>query len=126
MAVTRRSTWRIAEVLGLVVFVLIIGAWAWAKLRPDPYRPGTSHRLTLTVDPVGSPGRCANPHTVRLGKRLWDATSPGTRSHWSDWPFPLKGTLHIYSGGKATFTPDIGGSIPFTGGEFSFMPCSVD
>jgi len=116
-AVSRRT---IIEVAVLVVALVAVAGLLWSHFRPDPYGPGTSHRYT--VEMTGP----ACPNAVELDGKTWDPASPGSRSKWSDWQYPLNGTFHIEVDGNAAFTPDEGGTLTFHGGtKWSQLSCPV-
>ena len=117
----RPSRKAIVEGIALVLVLVVIGGLLWFRLRPEPYGAGSTHRYTLEKTSV-----CMDPDPVGLDGRQWRATGPGSRSSWTDWQFPLSGTFHIKSGGKAEFVPDAGGLIPFEGGrQFVDLSCQI-
>jgi len=115
-----RSKRTVLEVAALAVVLVAVGALLWARVRPDPFGPGTAHRYVVEMDGP----YC--PNAVELDGRLWDPSTPGSRARWSDWTYPLTGTFHIEDDGNATFAPDEGGTLTFHGGtRWSQLSCPL-
>ncbi len=89
----------------------------------DPYRPGTSHRVTMYFN------GCANPSDLYLDGRTWTSDD----SLPVGWPTDATprvetGTLEVIATDTATFTADRGGSVTerrLAPNEFSVMRCHV-
>jgi len=103
-----------ARVVVLAAVVVALGMWlVVARLQlTDPYRPGTTHRVTVRLH------GCLRPEGLFLDGRTWssrDAPPAG-------WPNPslsgnqstsVPGTLTVTDADRATFTADAGGQVSF-------------
>jgi hypothetical protein len=96
-------------VLAVVALVAMAGGVALALQSEDPYRPGTTHDVTLVNDQP----ECAH-WMAHLGD---DHAWRNTEDVPADWVSPMDGELRILSEDDAVFEADTGGSVPLWGGE---------
>ncbi len=124
----RRRRWPVAVLT--VALVAALGVLVVQRTQLfDPYRPGTSHRVTVTMN------GCLRPGPLYLDGRTWDSREqppahwPNT---WRDTGTPgtnrIEGTLDVDDTDLGRFTADIGGTVTYhrlRAGAFASLECPL-
>jgi len=118
-----------ARAVGLAAVLLVLVVWlVVARLQlTDPYRPGTSHAVTVRLH------GCLRPEALSLDGRTWSSHDEPP----AGWPNPplsgtrateVPGTLTVTDTDRATFTADQGGQVSFVrlpAGRLDSLDCPI-
>jgi hypothetical protein len=92
-----------------------------AVVRRDPYRPGTSHQVTVQMS-----GRCLNPEALFLDGRSWDSEDFAPPSWTAGTNHP--GRLAVIDVDEGVFTADGEPTVTITfrrQPQFSDLRCGI-
>ena len=114
-----KTPWLRVVMVAAVLTAIAVVVLAMVVIRRDPYRPGTSHEVSVHMT-------CANVDPLVLEGRVWDPEGSGPTG-WSIGSTHA-GHLDIVAVDQGVFTPnDAGSTIRFhrSTKQFSEMPCAL-